>query len=693
MGGNVTVYVQTGGTKSWQAQGITDRQSERWLVSKNGLQRVESLGRVNMGAGSSLEDFIKSGIKNYPADRYGLILWDHGAGPAMGICYDEVSGDFLDMREVYSALQSASKAKGYRKLAFVGFDACLMASFEVACHLAPFAEYMIASEELEPGTGWHYTDWLSKLGANPGMSIKELGPVIVDGFIRYTLAYDPSEYATLSLTDLSKLGPLQKALEGLAGSLQGQITGGNLMGVSRIRQNVRSMGEIFDSASDLLDVTYYAKIYQQFDPANAKAVASALADAVVYTRHTKNLTNISGLTVLVPYSTRASIGQSLSHYDAYGLFPQHTAFVKGMAQSMNSGSYTFSSTSVQQESLSSAQSDWLSGAGGSTGGLLDWLLGGWSDDSSTQGYSQYDDDTFESWFTQGQEDSSSPPPPQDDADFSLDSFLSSIFGGDVTTGDFDPEAFDIGDEGEYEEPEESPEPEDQDEPEDTDQDDDEPFHQAAQQDPFSQAQGEYAYVLSLSQEELQYLAKAEATLMMDVSDPDFECYVDLGYVQDVLVDWTGGKVYGLFDGTWPTLAGQMVCMYDQIANENYTRSLVPVTVNGVEQYLLVVFDQNHPSGYVMGYTQGYTESGMPMRGYTELKRGDVVIPQYELLYWDENDEQQSEPFEGDPITVGSDGTIGFQYAQVEGDADYVYGFCLTDIFGDYQFTDFITLSY
>ena len=64
----------------------------------------------------------------------------------------------------------------------------------------------------------------------------------------------------------------------------------------------------------------------------------------------------------------------------------------------------------------------------------------------------------------------------------------------------------------------------------------------------------YAYVVSLTQEELKHLAKAEASLMMDVSDPDFECYVDLGYVEDVLVDWSTGKIYGLFDGTWPSLA-------------------------------------------------------------------------------------------------------------------------------------------
>lgn len=699
-GGNVTVYVQTGGTKRWHVDGITNRQAERWTVSNRGLQLEESVGRVNMGDGAALTDFLKSGISRYPADRYGLIFWDHGAGPAAGICYDEISGDSLNMAEVYGAFQSASKLKNYRKFAFVGFDACLMASFEVACHLEPFADYLIASEELEPGTGWDYRDWLPRLAANPAISIEELGPVIVDGFIRASRAQDPSEYATLSVTDLSKLGPLQMALEGLATSLEGQITGGNLMGISRIRQNVRSMGEISDSASDLLDVTYYARIFQQFDSTHAKAVAKALKDAVVYNRHTNNLTNLSGLTVLVPYSTRATISQSLPRYDAYGLFPAHASFVKGLAQSMSAGSFTFSSTAVQQQSLSQAQSDWYSGGGGYSGSLLDLLLGGWEEDSyGNEGYGQpgidIEDSVDDSWFTQDEPEAldsgdweqgpNGLPSDQLDSAFSLDDFLSSIFGDEIDTGDLDDSAFAFEDDADAGTDDGAP----------SASQDDQDFagDDGTETDPFSQAQGDYAYVVALNEEELQHLAKAEAALMMDVSDPDFECYVDLGYVEDVLVDWSTGKIYGLFDGTWPSLAGQMVCMYDQISNENYTRSLIPVTVNGEPQYLLVVFDQENPSGSVIGYTQGYTEAGMPVRGYTRLKRGDVVIPQYELLYWDENDEQQSEPFEGDPITVGSSGSIGFEYAQVEGDADYAYGFCLTDIFGDYQFTDFITLSY
>ncbi|MDD3411312.1 MAG: hypothetical protein PHY12_10935 [Eubacteriales bacterium] len=339
--------------------------------------------------------------------------------------------------------------------------------------------------------------------------------------------------------------------------------------------------------------------------------------------------------------------------DARGLSPSYSGFVGELLEQMTGGSYTFSSTGVSQQSLQDAQINWFS-------------------QYASDADSYYD--ASESYCEENDE-------------FSLDGFLNSLFAED------DGSAF-----------EQTPE-----EPaaggslfsglwnglndESATVDVQTQSGSVAVENPFANASGDCAYTVTLTQEELQYLAMAEANLMMDVSDPDFECYVELGYVQDVFVDWQGGTVYGLFDGTWPTLEGQMVCMYDQIVNETYIRSAIPVTLNGVEGDLLVAFTQENPYGEVLGFSKGYSELGVPARGYAKLSAGDVVVPQYKLLYWDENDEMQSEPFEGEPITVGADAALSFGYDDVEEDADYVYGFCLNDVFGDSQFTDFITLTF
>lgn len=690
-GGRLTLYVQTGGTNRWQIGDISGGgQAERWLVSENGLVLVESVGKADMGAESTLCSFIQSGYSRYPADRYGLILWDHGAGAAGGICYDETTGNTLSMTDVYTALDKAGSSSPAKRFAFVGFDACLMATFEMACHLQPFADYMIASEELEPGTGWSYNSWLPALVQNPGLSVESIGPMVVDTFIQASVAADRNEYATLSLINLQKLDPLRTALEGLATTLESRIDAGDLAGISRVRQNVRSFGEIFDSASDMVDLGVFASAYRQYDPENAQSIVSALQDVVVYQGHTANLTNLTGLSVLVPYATRQEASGYLPFYDAHNLYPQYATFVKGLVGGMSSGSYTFHSTGVTQQDISQAQEDWFSQYSQSPGDSWDSLLGGlfsgWEDDS---GWWEEDGsawDNAEGW-TSGSDSASpwdspasgSPSSPQDG--FSMDSFLDGLFYGDGSSASVTGSNFAQHMEGETPPQDATMDVETQD------------GSTITVANPFAGNDSPYAYVATLTQEEMQHLATAEANLMMDVSDPDFECYVELGYVQDVMVDWRQGKIYGLFDGTWPTLDGQMVCMYDQIANDSYIRSLIPVTINGAESYLLVIFDQDNPYGRVAGFTEGYTDAGMPVRGYTQLSPGDIVVPQYELLYWDDNGTQQYEPFEGDPIAVGADGTVPFAYDDVETGVDYAYAFCLNDVFGSYQFTDFVTLSF
>lgn len=706
-GGDVVVYVQTGGTKNWRANGIDGRKAQRWTVSGDGLVLQETLGNLNMGAQDTLADFIASGFEEHPAKRYGLILWDHGMGATGGVCYDEITGDALYLPEIYGALQKSAKSqKKSKPFAFIGFDACLMATYEVAAHVEPFADYLVASEELEPGTGWYYTTWLKKLEADPEIDMESLGKLIVDSFLQATVQANRRDYATLSVTDLSRLTEIHEAVEGLGSSLAEQIDAGNMSALSRLRQNIRSFGEVSSYASDMIDLTTFAEVYARYDQENAAALKDALADAVVYSRHTTNLSGVTGLSILVPFSTRSSAAQYLSAYKEMELSPAYTTFVSKLLSGYSSGtgSYSFGNTSIGQQSIQSAQIDWFSqyaedpsayasDAGSlwsslyggdmqydnaedfSLGSFLSSLFGSESMESSFN--ADYDDSQTSLWGDASQYSDSSfaqnngygsglwgsaVTGAQEEYGDDLDGFLDSLFGAGSSTQEQEV-TVDAGGE------------------------------EVSLNNPFADTDSEYAYTLQLTDEQLKNLGKVEANLMMDVSDPDFECYVELGYVQDVVTDWNSGKIYGMFDGSWATLDGQMVCMYDQIANAKYIRSLIPALLNGEEYYILVIFDEENPGGVVAGATVGYTEAGTPARNTVELEEGDEVIPMYELLYWDENGEQQSEPFEGDPIIVGADGTIPFAFTTVEEDADYVYGFCLTDVYGDYQYSDFISLSF
>ena len=108
---------------------------------------------------NTLASFIQFCAKEAPADRYILIFWDHGGGSVTGYGYDErYPNDTMDIGEIGKALKN-----GGVKFDLVGFDACLMGTLETAIAVEPYADYMLASEESEPGTGWYYTRWLQML--------------------------------------------------------------------------------------------------------------------------------------------------------------------------------------------------------------------------------------------------------------------------------------------------------------------------------------------------------------------------------------------------------------------------------------------------------------------------------------------------------------------------------------------------
>ena len=121
---------------------------------------VAELGEVNMGDPLALADFIAWGAANYPANRYALIMWDHGAG-WNGIAFDSDTADFgepdfLSLGDLTGALTQALPQTDVDKLDLIGFDACLMGQFDVFQTLAPFADFAVGSEELTPGQGWDY---------------------------------------------------------------------------------------------------------------------------------------------------------------------------------------------------------------------------------------------------------------------------------------------------------------------------------------------------------------------------------------------------------------------------------------------------------------------------------------------------------------------------------------------------------
>ena len=148
---NVKFVIETGGSVKWR-NGASSKKLQRYEISNGKAELVDETANASMGLDTTLSDFLDWGIKNYPAANMGLILWNHGGGSINGVCLDEqFSPDSLLLRELDAALYSVYD-KMTEPFEFIGFDACLMSSVEAASLLSTHSNYMIASEETEPGT-------------------------------------------------------------------------------------------------------------------------------------------------------------------------------------------------------------------------------------------------------------------------------------------------------------------------------------------------------------------------------------------------------------------------------------------------------------------------------------------------------------------------------------------------------------
>ena len=203
----VEVIVAFGGarTDGWRgmkfasiSQLTTDAQDMEFGNETGSNAYLYQADGAHMGDESSLKlflDYLRDGYANF--DQRFLTFWDHG-NSYKGFGDDtNFNGDALLLDEIERAFQRSQPGR----FDLIGFDACLMATVEVAKVIEPHAKYIIASEALEPGHGWLWSAVI-QLYAQEG-SITEAGKQMVDNFVQDV---HESELTgkTLSLLDLSQ---------------------------------------------------------------------------------------------------------------------------------------------------------------------------------------------------------------------------------------------------------------------------------------------------------------------------------------------------------------------------------------------------------------------------------------------------------------------------------------------------------
>lgn len=377
LGENINLLVYTGGCTDWRNNVISSQTNQIYQI-KNGnlICHVENAGQESMTNPDTLTGFIQWCKEHFPANRNELIFWDHGGGSVSGYGYDQKyprSGS-MNLAGISQALQKAGMT-----FDFIGFDACLMATAENALMLTKYGDYLIASEETEPGVGWYYTDWLTDFGKNPSMSTIELGKQIADDFVDTCAKKCRGQKTTLSVVDLAELkATLPERLADFSRETSSLLQKEEYQTVSKARYNTREFAQ--SSKIDQVDLVHLAS---NMGTKEGKALADAVLGAVKYNRTSSNMTNAYGLSIYFPYQKTSSVDQAVRTYQQIGMDEEYSRCIQAFASLEVSGQVAAGGTSSP---LSSLFGEAGSSGAGSSAAILE-LLGSFlsSDFSSISG--------------------------------------------------------------------------------------------------------------------------------------------------------------------------------------------------------------------------------------------------------------------------------------------------------------------
>ncbi len=341
---------------AYQGDGNWTGTRRYYVTQDNDLNQINSqiaqeLGEVDMGNGQSLVDFVQWSAMNFPADKYVLILSDHGMGWPGGWSDPDPGGSDssraplasrlgqnIYLMELDQALGQSRQAAGIDKFEMVGMDACLMAQVEVMSAIQPHARYAVASEETEPSLGWAYASFLGDLVTNPDMNGSQLSKLIVQSYIAEDqrisdpaaradflqqgsplggiFGYNPSsaeqviaqleQNITISAIDLEKFPDLMGSTNNFAYALQNEDQGL----VAKARSYAQSYTSIFgrEVPPAYIDLGHFALLLANNTPngrvkQSAEQLVSDLQNTVIAERHGSGKKGSTGLAIYFPNST------------------------------------------------------------------------------------------------------------------------------------------------------------------------------------------------------------------------------------------------------------------------------------------------------------------------------------------------------------------------------------------------------
>ena len=590
LGDNVNLIVYTGGCNNWKNNVVSSSKNQIYQVKDGKLKAVdEDAGTVSMTNPDTLADFIKYCDKKFPANRNMLIFWDHGGGSISGYGYDEkfARTGSMDLAEINKALKEADVT-----FDFIGFDACLMATLETALMLTPYADYMIASEETEPGVGWYYTDWLTALGKNTSMETIKIGRNIVDDFVETCAKKCQGQKTTLSVVDLAELEmTVTEELAAFARSASELIQDNQYRTVSDARYNTREFAQ--SSAIDQVDLAHLA---ENLGTEEGKQLAEAILSAVKYNRTSSNMTNAYGLSIYFPYKKASSVDEMVDTYEAIGMDDAYARCIQEFASLEVGGQAVTGGTTSPLPSL--------------LGSLLGNVVGGNSGSSASNGSTEVISELLGSLLS-GQ--------------------LSSLAGFDKSNTEFlNESALDTGAAAQYLS---------------------DNYFDAAALMWTENAQGNR--VLSLSEKQWSLVHTLELNMFYDDGEGFIDLGLDTVFEFDENGALIGDTDRTWLAINGQPVAYYYLDTMDDGTNYSIT-GYVPALLNGERVELMLVFDNENPYGYISGARPVYTEgeTNTVAKGLSDIQVGDTL--DFICDYYTYDGEYQDSYFLGEQMVVTED---------------------------------------
>ena len=295
----------------------SERKVKRLLVTKDENTEVVSspiiqdLGLRDMGSYKEFVDFVTWGMKNFPAKHYLVDIWNHGNGWEKGMrrslinrdaSYDDISGNRITTEQMGIAMAEIKNKIG-RNVDILGFDACLMAMAEVAGEVADSVDYLVGSEDLEPGDGWPYDDFLSAIHKSDVLG----SPRMVAGALveAYANSYEGGSQGTSSVTlssfDLNALRNSYGVFKNFADALNVVASSNPKLLLTAVRNSKSFYVSEYRDLGSFLDEVQG----QDFgvDRAVVSALASQLKEIVTANRGTGYFDSVQGLSITLPSSS------------------------------------------------------------------------------------------------------------------------------------------------------------------------------------------------------------------------------------------------------------------------------------------------------------------------------------------------------------------------------------------------------